>query len=379
MNRKSFTIGNILGIPVGVDFSWILIMALVTWSLATSYFPAEFKNWPAVTYWLVGGLTAILFFGSVFLHELSHSLVAERFKISVRKITLYIFGGVTEMKTEPATAWSEFWITISGPLTNLALAGLFALLAVVFSAIAPAQALLKYLAFINLTLGAFNLIPGYPLDGGSVLMAIIWGITHRRHWGVVAATFIGSLVANLLILWGVLQVVGGDLWNGLWTAFIGWFMLNASGGELRQERLKEVLSGHRVAEAMSNSYTVIYPNTTLQRLVDDHILGGSRRYFIVEKEGQINGMTTIHALQIVRKEDWPTTTVEQVMIPLSRLITTQPATELYEALQEMDRDGVNQLPVIEGDQIQGILTREDVISYLRRLQTSPMRPKPASS
>ncbi len=378
MNRQSLSIGNIFGIPVGIDPSWFLIFALVTWSLATSYFPAEYKNWSGVAYWLMGGLTAILFFGSVFLHELAHSLVAERFKIPVRKITLYIFGGVSEMEVELPTAWSEFWISISGPLMNLMLAGVFALLAVVFSSVAPAQALLKYLAYINLILGVFNLLPGYPLDGGSVLMAIIWGITHQRHWGIVAATFIGSFVAYLLILVGALQVVGGDRWNGLWTAFIGWFMLNASGGAIRQERLKEALSGHQVSEAMTNSYTIIYPETTLQSLVDEHILGGSRRYFIVEKDNQVVGMTTMHALQNVRKEDWATTTVEQVMIPFSSLITTQPKTELYEAIQEMDRDGVNQLPVFEAGQIQGILTREDVISCLRRLQTNQMRPKPVS-
>src|SRR5512146_3511060 len=145
MNRSALTIGRIFGIPVGIDLSWFLIFALVTWSLATSYFPGEFKNWPAALYWLIAGVTALLFFSSVFLHELAHSLVAERFKIPVRKITLYIFGGISEMKSEPVTAWSEFWITLAGPGANLLLAGLFALLAAAFSATAAAQALFKYL------------------------------------------------------------------------------------------------------------------------------------------------------------------------------------------------------------------------------------------
>jgi Zn-dependent protease len=376
MNKPSLTIGRILGIPIQVDLSWFLIFALVTWSLATGYFPAEYKGWPAVTYWLIAGITAALFLASVFLHELAHSLTAERFNIPVRKITLYIFGGVSEMETEPPTAWSEFWITISGPILNLLLSGLFALLAPVFSAIAPVQALLKYLAYINLILGLFNLIPGYPLDGGGVLMAIIWGITHQRRWGTIATAMIGSTVAYLLILLGTLQLFGGSLWNGLWITYIGWFLLNASGGAIRQERVKGLLSGHRVSEAMSKSYTIIYADTTLQLLVDEHILGGSRRSFIVKKAEQVAGMLTIHALKDVPKDKWGTTTVEEVMIPASRLIVVQPSTELFEAIQDMDRDGVNQLPVMVDGQIQGVLTREDVISYLRSLQSGQTRPKP---
>ncbi len=378
MNRQAIPVGRIFGIPVGIDISWFLIFALVTWSLAASYFPAEFKNWPKALYWVVGGVTAFCFFGSVFLHELAHSLVAQRFQIPVKSITLYIFGGISEMKIEPPTARSEFWITLAGPVMNLLLAGLLALLAIVFSAVAPLQALIKYLAYINLILGLFNLIPGYPLDGGSVLMAIIWGVTHKRHWGIIAAATVGNIVAYVLIMLGILQVFGGSLWNGLWTAFIGWFLSNASGGVIRQERLKGLLSGHVVSEAMSKNYVVIYPDTTLQCLVDEHILGSSRRSFIVKGDDQVVGMLTMHAMQNVPKDEWNARTVEELMIPISRLLTIQPSTGLFEAIQEMDRDGVNQLPVIVDGQIQGILTREDVISFLGRLQTSEMRPRPIS-
>ncbi len=370
MNKKSLTIGYLRGIPVEIDFSWFLVLALATWSLATNYFPAAYKNWPAVTYWVTGGITAILFLASVFLHEMAHSLVAERFNVLVRKIVLYIFGGASEMKTEPATAQAQFWISIAGPLTNIALGGLSALLAVPLSAIAPAQAMFQYLAYINFILGVSNLIPGFPLDGGAVLMAIVWGITQKRHWGIVAASAIGSFVAYLLTFLGVVLIFSGDLWDGVWTAFMGWFMLNASSGEMRQERLKEVLSGHRVAEAMNNNYTIIYPDTTLQCLADEHILGSSRRYFIVEKNNQLVGMATMHGLQDVPKQDWPTTTVEQVMVPLSRLVTVQSRSELYDALEEMSQDGYNQLPVVDTWQIQGMLTREDVITYMKELQTN---------
>lgn len=377
MKRQSLPIGHVLGIPVRVDYSWFLIVALVTWSLATSYFPAEFKGWSLASYWLIGGCTSLLFFGSVFLHEMAHSLVAQRFKIPVRGITLYIFGGLSEMEAEPASAGSEFWVALSGPMTNLLLAGLFYLLAFAAAAVPALEALLRYLAFINLFLGGFNLIPGYPLDGGSVLMAIVWGITHKKHMGIVAAATLGSIFAYLLILFGSFQLFSGNPLNGLWTAFIGWFLLNASGGAARQEQLKGLLSGHSVVEAMSKNFVIIYPDTTLQYLVDEHILGTGRRSFMVEKDGQLVGMLTLHALQAVPKNEWPTKTVDQIMIPAAQVVTVKPATELFEAIQEMDRDGVNQLPVLEEGQVTGVLTREDVISYLRRLQSAGRTLRPS--
>lgn len=370
MNKNSIIVGKIDGIPVRIDYSWFLILALVTWSLATNYFPTEYKNWPVVTYWLTGLVTALLFLGSVFFHELAHSLVARRFNVPVRRITLYIFGGISELEKEPTTAAAEFWISISGPLTNIILGGVSVLLAVVFSPLAPVQASLKYLAYINFILGVTNLLPGYPLDGGSVLMAIVWAITRKRHWGVMAATVTGNLIAYSLILVGTLEVSNGDLWNGLWIVFTGWFLLSAAGGEMRREQLQAQLSGHRVAEAMDNNYTTIHPDTTLQTLMDEHILSNGQRYFIVKQDDRLVGMVTLHALQSVPKWDWPKTTVGQVMIPLSSLITTQPDSDLFEATEEMDRDGVNQLPVVETGQIQGILSRADVISYLRKVQTT---------
>ncbi len=369
MNRQTLTIGWIRGIPIGIDYSWFLIFILVAWTLATSYFPSEFTNWSQAEYWIVGGFTTLLFFGSVLLHELAHSLVARRFGIPVKRITLYIFGGISETQIEPETAGAEFWITVSGPLVNLILAGLLAGLAIFAAGFEPLLATLKYLAYINLLLGLFNLLPGFPLDGGSVLMSIIWRITRNKHWGTLAAASIGSFIAYLLILVGALQVFSGNLINGLWIAFIGWFMLTASGAAVRRERLQELLSGHTVQEAMSLGYTILYADTTLQTLVDEHILGSSRRSFIVQKDQQVIGLLTIHALQKIPKDCWSTTTVEQAMIPTSDFKQIGPQTGIWEAMAEMDRDGVNQLPVMEDGQIRGMLTREDILSFLKRLQT----------
>jgi Zn-dependent protease len=317
---------------------------------------------------VVGAATAVMLFASVLLHELGHSWMALRYKIPVRSITLYIFGGISQISSEPTSALSEFWITIAGPIVSFALAGIFALLSILVSGFAPLLALFKYLAFINLILGAFNLIPGYPLDGGGVLMAIVWGITHDRHRAILFASVSGIVFANLFIFLGVYRIFGGDLLNGLWTAFIGWFLLNASRGQVTRERIKELLSGHKASEAMSRNYTAIQSDTTLQYLVDDHILGGSRRSFIVEKANEVIGLLTLHHLKDIPKDQWSTTTAAQAMIPASQMKQIRLDTELWDALEEMDRDGVNQLPVMADSQIKGILTREDVISYLRKIQ-----------
>jgi Zn-dependent protease/CBS domain-containing protein len=367
MNRKSIALGRIFGIPVGVDYSWFLVLVLFTWTFATGYYPAEFKNWSAVEYWAVGAVTAVMLFASVLLHELGHSWVALRYKIPVRSITLYIFGGISQISAEPTSALSEFWITIAGPMVSFALAGIFALLTIIVSGFAPLLALVKYLAYINLILGVFNLIPGFPLDGGGVLMAIVWGTTHNRHRALLIASTVGTFFAYLFIVYGVFQIFGGNLINGLWIAFIGWFLLTASRGQVQQERIKGLLSGHKASEAMSRKYTVIQSDTTLQYLVDDHILGGSQRSFIVEKAGQVVGLLTLHHLKDIPKDQWPTTTAAQAMIPASQLKQIRLDTELWNAIEEMDRDGVNQLPVMATGQIQGMLTREDVISYLRKL------------
>ncbi|MCL4560959.1 MAG: site-2 protease family protein [Chloroflexi bacterium] len=368
MNQNSIKLGRILGIPVGLDYSWFLIFALLTWSFATGYYPTEFQNWSPVQYWVVGAVTALLLFVCVLLHELGHSVVALRYKIPVRDINLYIFGGISQLSAEPTSAVSEFWITISGPIVSFALALGFGVLALVFSSLAPLLALFKYLAYINLILGVFNLIPGFPLDGGGVLMSIVWGITHSRRKAILIASAVGSVFAYLFIVAGVFLIFTGNLINGLWIAFIGWFLISASRGQVQQEKIKDLLTGHKTSEAMSNSYTIIQPETTLQSLVDDHILGGSRRSFIVEDGSEVIGMLTMHQLNKIPRDRWSTTTVSQVIIPTEQVKQVQLDTGLWDAIQEMDRDGVNQLPVLDGGQIQGILSREDVISYLRKLE-----------
>ncbi len=367
MNKQFLSVGKIFGIPLAVDYSWFLIFALLTWTLATGYFPSEFKNWPTAQYWIVGGVTAILFFGSVLLHEIGHSLVALRYKLPVQRIVLYIFGGASEIGEELPGAWTEFWITLVGPAVNLALWAIFSIANHLLTGSSAIKAVVEYLATINLLLGLFNLIPGYPLDGGRILMAVIWGITHKKRLGVMAAATVGSIFAYILIFIGVALLFSGNIFNGVWLAFIGWFILNASGGEARRERLKTELAGHTVLEAMSRAYVSISADTPLQALVDEHILGGGRRSLLVKQGDTLVGLATMHVLQTIPKEEWPFTTVSTVMIPTQKMKQLSPQTGIWDAMEAMDKNGVNQMPVIVDGQVQGVLSREDVISFLRKM------------
>ncbi len=367
MQRNTIPLGRILGIPIGLDFSWFLIFGLLTWSLATSYYPAEFGNWPVAQYWIVGAVTAILMFVSVLLHELGHSVVALRFKIPVRSITLFIFGGVAQIGAEPPSAVAEFWIAIAGPVVSFALAIFFGLLQPIVGGLAPLLALAKYLAYINGSLALFNLIPGFPLDGGRVFRAIVWGITHNLRRATLIAANLGRFIAYAFILFGVWQIFTGHFGNGLWIAFIGWFLESAASSQIQQQTVQHLLAGHRVSDIMHPNYTIVSPADMLERLINEHFLGSGLRSLVVEQNGKVVGLLTLHDVRKIQHSDWPTTTAAQAMIPVEQIKRIRPEAELVDALAEMDRDGVNTLPVMVDDQIQGVVGRDDVISLLRTL------------
>ncbi len=368
MNRHTIPLGRIRGIPIGLDYSWFLIFALITWTMAVGYYPAEFKHWPITQYWLVAAATAVMIFVSVLLHELGHSLVAMHYKIRVRSITLFIFGGISEIGTEPPTASAGFWIAIAGPAVSFGLAVLFGFSLSVIIGVEPLFALVKYLAYINFALGLFNLVPGFPLDGGGVFRAVVWCMTGNMRRATLIAASLGRFIAYLFIFFGVWQMLGGNLVNGMWIAFIGWFLESAARGQAQKFALQDILTGHKVSQAMNRQYTTIPADTTVQRLVDEHILGGGRRSFIVERGNKAVGLLTLHQIKDVPRSEWPTTTITEFMIPLDKATQVRPDAELWTALDEMDRDGVNQLPVMVDGKIQGMLAREDIISYLSILQ-----------
>jgi Zn-dependent protease len=367
MNRHTIPLGRIMGIPIRLDYSWFLIFVLLTWTMAVGYYPAEFKNWPVAQYWFMGAVTAIMLFVSVLLHELGHSVVAMHYQVPVRSITLFIFGGVSLIGAEPPSAAAGFWVSIAGPLVSFALAALFSLAKPFFSGMEPLLALFKYLAYINVALGVFNLIPGFPLDGGGVLRAIVWGVTHKMRRATIIAANVGRFIAFLFIFFGVWQMFRGNLFNGMWIAFIGWFLETAAAGQIQQVALQGLLGAHKVAQAMNTHYATVPADTTLQQLVDHHILGVGQRSFLATSGGHVIGLVTLHHIKQIPRSEWSTTAVSQIVIPATQMKRVRPDTGLWEALEEMDRDGVNQLPVMVDGQIQGMLSREDVVSYLRTL------------
>ncbi len=368
MFRHTIPIGRVLGIPIDLDYSWFLIAALITWMLAVNYYPAEFKGGTSTEYWLMGAVTAVLFFGSIVVHELAHSWVALRYKVPVSRITLFIFGGVSQIAGEPPSASAEFLIAVVGPLTSIALAALFFLLEPLLVNIAPALAVAKYLALINALLGLFNLIPGFPLDGGRVFRAIVWGINKNFRRATLIAASTGRFFGFLFIVWGVWQALRGNVANGLWIAFIGWFLESAAGAQVQQQMVQGLLVGHKVAEAMGNACTHVSGETSLQKLVDEEVLTHGRQCFLVDRGDHVVGLLTLHNMKEIPRPSWTTTTAAQAMVPVEKLNSIDPKAELWTAMEKMGRDGINEMPVMLGNNLVGLLSTGDIVKYLHTLQ-----------
>jgi len=367
MKTNQIKIGKIFGIPIDIDYSWFLIFILLTWILASDYFPTQFKGWTVALYWSAAFITSIFFFASVLLHELGHSFIAKKYKIKVRKITLFVFGGLAEIEEEPKKAKEEFWIAIAGPLTSFLLAGVFYLFQEIFSMFSFWTDIFKYLAFINFILAIFNLVPGFPLDGGRILRAIVWGFTKNFHKATITASIAGRFFGFLFIFIGVLQIFGGAVGDGIWTAFIGWFLESAAFSQMQKQALDKLLAGHKVQDAYSRNYALVPADTSLEEFIDNKILVGHRRFFFVEKDDEIIGILTIHNLHKIPKVKWNTTFVTEVMMSISEIKKLYADQPILDALKEMDKDGVNQLPVYDNNNLIGILSRESVITYLRQL------------
>jgi Zn-dependent protease len=374
MTRHNIPLGRILGIQIGLDYSWFVIFALLTWMLASSYFPAEFKDWPQWLYWLMGAAATIMLFVSVLLHELGHSAVALWHKVPVPSITLFLFGGVSQIGAEPPSANAEFLIAAAGPLVSMILGILFYLVQPLVAGIEPLLGLAKYLAYVNLALALFNLIPGYPLDGGRVFRAIVWAITGNMRRSTVIAANTGRLFAFLFIFAGIWQMVSGNFTGGLWIAFIGWFLDSAASAQVQQVTVQGLLTGHTVSQAMSTHCANVSADMTLQDLVNEHILGSGQHCFLVKRGDNDVGLMTLRRIKEVPRAEWATTRIGQVMLPLDRLEGVDRNTELWTALQKLDRDGVNQLPVTRDQQVIGMLSREDVISFLRTMHELGAQP-----
>lgn len=363
--RSPFSLGRVRGIPVRVDASWAVITILVTWSVARSVFPAAYPDWTPALTWGMAVLASALFFLSVLAHEVAHSLVALARGLPVNSITLYVFGGISAIEDEPPHPGTEFAIAFAGPLTSLLLGATFYGVSVLSRGLLePVEGLALLLGRINLSLGVFNLIPGFPLDGGRVLRAAIWAVGRNAQTATRWAARVGQLTAFLFIVLGIVRVFSGAWLDGLWLAFIGIFLDNAARAAFGQLTLRRLLDGHVVAEVMSPGCRIVPPQLTLDVFVEHYLVGEARRCFPVGTADDVLGLLTVHGIRRVPTSRWRDTRAGDVMTPLEELRTVDPSTPLWDALRNMTEEGVNQLPVLSDGALVGMVSRENLVSFL---------------
>ena len=362
---SSLKIGELWGIPLTVHLTWFLVFGLLIWSLAGGFFPQESPGLPVGVVIAMSVVTSVLFFGSVLLHELGHAWVALRNQVPVKEITLFIFGGIAQIEEEPPSAGAGFYITSAGPAVSLILSGVFGLVWLLDRTVPYLDAPTSWLMRVNFLLAAFNLIPGYPLDGGRLLRALVWKLTGDKYKATKVATASGQLVAFGFIGFGVLSLFQGNYFDGLWLAFIGWFLQNAASASQAQSTLQHSLKNVSVHQVMQRSFPHVPGLLSIRQLVDEHVLDGGQRYFFVDEDGRLQGLVTLQNISSVPQRKWPFVTVSQVMVPLGKLVSVTPSLELMTALQTMDEANVARVPVIEGHEVVGILSREDILHYIR--------------
>lgn len=362
---QGILIGKVFGISIRLHLSWFIIFGLVTWALASNYFPANYPNWSTGLAIGVSFATSLLFFSSVLFHELSHSLMAKKYGIPVSSITLFILGGVAEIAEEPRKPKEEFMVALAGPLSSVIIGLIFAVLwlalplkAEVFIAVS------FWLAWINLMLGLFNLTPGFPMDGGRVLRSLIWWKTGNLDKSTRIASNIGQGVGLLFIIGGVSLVFYGMLLNGLWISIIGWFIRSAAASSYRQLTLRQLMKGHKVKEVMADDCLLIDPEMSIEQLVNEHVFSSGRRCFAIGGSGIVQGVITLKDIKNLSRNNWSETSVEQVMTPLKDLHIIGPEEDLGEAFKLLTEKNVNQLPVIAEGKLQGMLARDNLLNFI---------------
>jgi Zn-dependent protease/CBS domain-containing protein len=362
----SLRIGAIKGIDIGVHSSWLLIFGLVTWLLAISYFPEQYPGWPGSLYWLAALVTSLLFFGSVLFHELAHSIVSLRFNIPVKRIELFLLGGVAQISREASRPGEEFWIAIAGPASSALLAAVFGAFALATRQISPpASAATSYLALMNISLAVFNMIPGFPMDGGRVLRALIWGAGGNFQLATRIASLFGQGIAYLFIFAGVAMILMGGFFNGLWLAFIGWFLNNAASSGYHQMHMRESLRGVTVERMMNRRFEIVPSNVTLDRLVEEYLWHDPRHAFLVVDDDRLTGIITLEDIKRIPRAAWANTVVAEAMTPAGRLQTVAPNEEVCRTLEIMHENDIGHLPVVRGSTLVGMVTRSDLLRFIQ--------------
>jgi Zn-dependent protease len=371
MMKYSWRVGRIFGIDIRIDSSWLVIFVLITWSLAGSYFPGAHPRWSFALNWAMGVLTSLFFFASVLAHELTHSLVAKKQGEEVTSITLFILGGVAQIKEEPDEPLKEFAMAVVGPLSSFGLALIFFLLSLLLAPVSePLGAAASYLAFINLALGAFNLLPGFPMDGGRVFRSIVWKITGDLKKATRIASMAGDGIAYLMIIFGVLQLLGllpflGGSVGGLWLVLIGWFLHNAATRGYSQVMIKSALEGLKARDLMNTEFETVPAGLPVKVLVDDYILKKKERVFLVTVGGDLKGIVCLEDVKALAREEWPQSPVSQIMTPKDKLQSVPLDADGIQILASLTTRNIHQVPVMDGDKVAGIICRSDILRVLQ--------------
>lgn len=368
--KAQIKLGRIFGVEIGLHYSWFIIALLITFSLA-GQFQENNPGWSDGLRWGVSIITAVLFFVAIVVHELSHAIVAKLRGLPVRSITLFALGGVAQIEKEAADAKTEFWMGIIGPITSFVIGVVCLAITVALGWTPPdfpqrpLPAMLMWLGVINIGLAIFNMIPGFPLDGGRVLRGIVWWITGNAVRATRIAARVGQVIAFVMILYGLLQFFRGAGFNGLWMAFIGWFLLSASRESYAQMVISEGLRGLRVGDVMSRDFPVVDAHSNLQTFAEDHLTRTGRRFFVVTLNGQPEGIITPNEISTVPRNRWPYTTVADVMRPLDATRTVNPNTPVTEALEVMARQDLNQLLVMNEKGLAGLISRSHILQLIQ--------------
>lgn len=378
-------IGRLAGIDIFVHPSWFLVFALLTWSLSEGLFLEEHPEWDRAAGWAAGLTTSLLLFGSLLLHEFSHCIMARRRGLEVRSITLFIFGGVSSLKGEPNEPADEFRIAVVGPITSFALAGLFGVVGLaLWGAGTGVDTAAFYLAAINAVLGVFNLLPGFPLDGGRVLRAFLWARSRSLQTATRVAAQVGGMMAFVLMGTGVVIALAGAFLSGIWLIVIGWFLRSQAEASYGQLVTRNVLEGTPVLAVLEPDYHAVHPTTTLDSLVNAYLLHHSQRYYPVSTNGGLAGLITVTDLQKFPRQEWLSRTVADAMTPADRLHTLAPDDSLGRASELIAAKDVNQLPVIDEGHLLGFVTRAGIMRILqlreeeaRGVEKTDSKPEPS--
>lgn len=367
MFGRRFDLFRLMGFQVRIDSSWIVIAVLVAWSLSTGFFPFRYGGLDSGTYWIMGIIGAIGLFLSIIAHEFSHSLVARRYGLPMKGITLFIFGGMAEMSDEPSSAKAEFMMAVAGPISSIVIAGVFyAVHSAGTGAIpVPVNGIFEYLAYINGMLAAFNVLPAFPLDGGRVLRSILWALRGNLRWATRVSSTIGSAFGIILILIGVYSILRGNFIGGIWWFMIGMFLNNAAKMSYQQLLTRRALEGETVRTFMKKDPVTVSPSVTLDALVDDYVYRYHFKMFpVVSGSDKIDGCVTTSDIRTIPREEWKTKRVGEIMKPCSIDNTITADKDAMEALSLMNKTGRSRLLVVEGNRLAGVISLKDMLKFL---------------